>query len=344
MTSLDAFDRLRIAGTGFQEASLLFAMAELDLATHILERSNSATVSDLAESLKLDRRALTVLLDALAGLGYFVKSDDALYSVEEPYKELLDSRHPKTFIPMFRHQGNCQRIWSQLARVVTDGKPAQRHASILGSEADSISFILAMNSIGRMFVGQTIEDLKKYGVLDFAKETIRFIDIGGASGTYTWAILEALPQAEGTIFDLPVAIREARRRFAGTPLESRVSFAEGDFYRDEFPVGFDFAWISAIIHQHGRAESRALFEKAYRALKPGGRIAVRDFVMESNRILPAQGTLFGINMLVATHNGMVYTFDEIRAELESAGFADVRLAVPSDTMSAVVVAESPGTP
>ena len=44
-------------------------------------------------------------------------------------------------------------------------------------------------------------------------------------------------------------------------------------------------------------------------------------------------------MLVGTENGMVYTFDEIRADLEAAGFANIRLAVPAETMSAVVVAE-----
>jgi ubiquinone/menaquinone biosynthesis C-methylase UbiE len=198
-----------------------------------------------------------------------------------------------------------------------------------------------MNAIGRTVVGAMVEDMKKHGVMDFAKENIQFIDIGGASGTYTLAFLEALPQAEGTILDLPVAIREARQRFAGTPFESRVSFAEGDFYQNEFPGGFDFAWISAIIHQHGRAESRALYEKAYRSLNSGGRVAVRDFVMESDRTAPAQGTLFGINMLVNTRNGMVYTFEEIHADLESVGFVNIRLAVPADTMSAVVCAEKP---
>ena len=339
MPPLDAFDRLRIAGNGFQEASVLFAAAELDIASQILARSNSATAADLAELLKLDHRALTVLLDALAGLGYFVKSEDARYSVAEPFVELLDNRHPATFVPMLRHLGNCQRGLSQLAWIVTNGTPAQKYDSILGPEADNVSFILAMNSIGRLSVGPMLEDLKKYGVLDFARKNIRFIDIGGASGTYTLAFLEAIPQAEGTIFDLPVAIREARRRFAGTPLESRVSFTEGDFYRNDLPSGFDFAWVSAIIHQFGRAESQALYKKAYWSLNPGGRIAIRDFVMEPNRISPPQGTLFGINMLVQTRNGMVYTFDEIRVDLEAAGFVNVRLAVPTDTMSAVVVAE-----
>jgi SAM-dependent methyltransferase len=346
MTSPNAFDRLRIASSRFQEASILIAAAELDLGTQILERSNSVTVADLAAALKLDCRALTVLLDALTGLGYFTKSVDAHYSIAEPFIEPLDSRHPSTFVPMLRHMGNCQRSWSQLAWVVTNGTPAQKHASILGAKEDNVSFILAMNSIGQSIVGAMVDDLKKYGVLDFATknngENIRFLDIGGASGTYTLAFLNTLPQAVGPIFDLPVAIREARKRFVGTPMENRVSFAEGDFYQNEFPSGFDFAWISAIIHQHGRTESQVLYAKAYRALNPGGRTAVRDFVMEPNRTSPPMGTLFGINMLVGTRNGMVYTFDEIRDDLTAAGFVNVRLAVSAETMSAVVAAEKPG--
>jgi len=339
MTSFNAFDRLRTASS-FQEACVLIAAAELDLGTHILKHSNSAMAADLASALRLDHRALTILLDALAGLGFFTKSPDAFYSVAQPFVELLDSRTPGTFVPMLRHQGNCLRSWSQLAWVVTHGKQApERFSSILGPEEDNVSFILAMNAVGRTVVGPMVEDLKKSGLFDFDKENIRFLDIGGASGTYTWAFLEAFPHSSGTIFDLPVAIRKARQRFSGTSLESRAAFVEGDFYQDEFPVGFDFAWVSAIIHQHGRAESRALFEKAHRALKPRGRIAVRDFVMDANRISPAQGALFGINMLVNTPNGMVYTFDEIRADLESAGFANIRLAIPADTMSAVVAAE-----
>ena len=342
MTIPNAFTQLRTASSAFQESCVLHAAAQLDLGTHILEHDGSATASDLALTLKLDLRALTVLLDALTGLGYFTKSENSRYSVAEPFVELLDSRHPATAVPMLRHLGNCLQSWGQLAWVVTNGTQVQRQPSILGAEADSVSFILAMNSIGRTLVGPMIDDLQKCGVLEFTKENIRFLDIGGASGTYTLAFLDTLPQSEGTIFDLPVAIREARKRFAGTPLESRVSFAEGDFYQHELPTGFDFAWVSAIIHQHDRTECQALYGKAHRALNPGGRIAVRDFVMAPDRTSPPQGTLFGINMLVNTRNGRVYTYDEIRTDLESVGFINIRLAVPSPTMSAVVTAEKPG--
>ncbi len=338
MSQLSPFDRLRTSAAAYQESCTLIAAAELDLATKILERSNRATADELAAVLNADLRGTTVLLDAMVGLGYFTKSADAVYSVAEPFVEFLDNRNPKTFIPMLRHMGTCIRTWTQLAWVVQSGTPAQKQSSILGPLEDNVSFILAMNSIGRLLASPVFAEIKKAGILTGA---FRFIDIGGASGTYTLAMLEAFPESTGTIFDLPVGIQEARKRFVETPLSPRVSFAEGDFYRDEFPNGFDFAWISAIIHQHGRKESRDLYAKAFRALNSQGKVAVRDFVMNPQRTAPEAGTLFGINMLVNTKTGMVYTFDEIREDLESVGFVNVRLAVPSDTMSAVVVAEKP---
>ena len=46
-------------------------------------------------------------------------------------------------------------------------------------------------------------------------------------------------------------------------------------------------------------------------------------------------------MLVNTENGMVYTFEEVKEDLEAAGFTEVALAVPAETMSAIVVGKKP---
>jgi SAM-dependent methyltransferase len=82
-----------------------------------------------------------------------------------------------------------------------------------------------------------------------------------------------------------------------------VTLAAGDFYVDDLPAGADFAWVSAICHQHSRRHNRELFAKVYRALAPGGRIAIRDVVMEPCRTQPRDGALFAINMLVNTDTG-----------------------------------------
>jgi ubiquinone/menaquinone biosynthesis C-methylase UbiE len=167
----------------------------------------------------------------------------------------------------------------------------------------------------------------------------RLLDVGGASGTWTLAFLRAVSDATATIFDLPDAIEQARHRLAGTEFAARVTLVAGDFYADDLPEGADFAWVSAICHQHSRRHNRELFAKVFRALSPGGRIALRDVAMEPNRTSPREGALFAVNMLVNTDSGGTFTFNEYAEDLQSAGFENPQLQVKHEAMNSVIVAE-----
>jgi hypothetical protein len=339
-----AFERLQREMLGYQRTSILAALAELDIGTLILRNGNSLDAEEIARQCSCDPQGIEVLLDALCAMDYLVKSgahDNARYSVPEEYQAYLDSRHPSTFIPMMRHMACGQRTWARLSWSVKDGKPQERIPSILGAEQDRISFILGMNSVAVRLVDDVMASLFASGVLPLDKQSARILDIGGASGTYTEAFLKKLPGSSAVIFDLPVGIAQARKRFAGTDMEERVGLVEGDFTVNPLPTGFDFAWISAIIHQMDRDESRMLYAKAHDALNPGGITAVRDYVMREDRTYPAPGALFGVNMFVNTPNGMVYTYGEIKEDLEAAGFIDVVHAVDVPTMAAVVTARKP---
>jgi SAM-dependent methyltransferase len=235
---------------------------------------------------------------------------------------------------MLRHRMNCIRQWVELSRVLRSGEPQERAVSILGPAEDYRSFVLAMHSVGITTAVGVVDSFEQTGGLNFQ----HLLDVGGASGTYTLEMLKRMPHARATIFDRPPAIEEARKRFAGTEYESRVRLVAGDFTCDELPAGCDCAWVSAIIHQFGREESQALYANVYRALESGGKIAVRDFVMQPGRTEPFDGVMFAINMLTATKTGMCYTYDEIREDLEISGFSDVCYTVPADTMGAIVMA------
>jgi ubiquinone/menaquinone biosynthesis C-methylase UbiE len=167
----------------------------------------------------------------------------------------------------------------------------------------------------------------------------RLLDVGGASGTWTLAFLRAVPGAQATIFDLPDAIRQAKDRLQHSEFASRVKLVSGDFYTDELPPGFDFAWVSAIAHQHSRQCNRELFSKVFRALETKGRIAVRDIVMDTDRASPLAGAMFAINMLVNTESGGTFTFDEFADDLTAAGFVEPRLTLHGDAMDSVIIAD-----
>jgi predicted O-methyltransferase YrrM len=233
---------------------------------------------------------------------------------------------------------NGHRTWSRLTWSLKDGKPQERHPSILGPEEDRASFIKGMNSIAVQLVKPTMASLKAAGLLDFSRPAPRILDVGGASGTYARALLEAVPDASVTVFDLPVGIGQAGKRFSDGEFKDRVDFAEGDFTQDALPAGYDFAWLSAVIHMLGREQCVRLYRNIYQALNVGGTLAVRDYFMSPDRLNPPDGALFGVNMFINSPNGRVYTFEESKEDLEQAGFANVRLAVPSPGMSAVVAA------
>ncbi|MGI8424106.1 MAG: methyltransferase type 12, partial [Chloroflexota bacterium] len=59
------------------------------------------------------------------------------------------------------------------------------------------------------------------------------------------------------------------------------------------------------------------------ALKPGGRVAVLEFVPNPDRVSPPMPARFSLTMLAETPGGDAFTFAELRGQLEDAGFHDV---------------------
>ena len=314
---------------GFQPACVVIAGAELDVFSILHARPASA--AQLAGRIKADLRAVMVLLDALAALGLLDKGsgEKPVYRVPAAVAEVLAESGSHSMVGMVRHLGNCLRNWDQLAGVVLRGRPAERRPSVRGTGDDLASFIQAMHEASGPVAAPLLGSL---GPLKFE----HLLDLGGASGTWTIPFLRLNPQARATIFDLPEVIPMARRTMKKAGLAGRVRLVEGSYYSDALPTGADLAWVSAIVHQNSRAQNRAMFAKVFGALVPGGRILIRDFVMDPSRTRPAGGALFAVNMLVATPGGGTFTFDELREDLSAAGFVRVKYLRHGEGMDSVV--------
>ncbi|HOX01395.1 MAG TPA: methyltransferase [Candidatus Paceibacterota bacterium] len=331
MNSMWTADQLLELGRCYQPAAVYAAAADLDLFDALA--SGPLGARELARKLHCDLRGLVALLDALAALGLLNRRGER-YALPAGTAELLTSSGSKSIMAMARHQANCMRNWVQLARVVKTGRPAKRAPSVRGAQEDAAAFIEGMHNISIPIAKDVIRGVQplKFGHL---------LDVGGASGTWTIAFLRACSRGKATLFDLPHVIPMARRRLKGAGLSRRVRLVAGDFMADPLPRGADLAWVSAIVHQNSRAQNRALFANVFQALEPGGRIAIRDILMESDRTRPVAGALFAINMLVATPGGGTYTFDELREDLESAGFVRAAAARRDPAMNSIVIAEKP---
>lgn len=328
MTRIPDSNHLMTLMGGFQASCVIGAAAELGVFGALTRGSRPA--SDIAKAVHGSFRAVTILLDALAALDVLSKSDER-YSIPERLRPALDPANPASQLPMILHRSNCLRRWARLAWTVRDDIPSDPGPSILGPEADLESFIQGMNAISRPLADDLVASLD-------AGTVEHLLDIGGASGTWTIAWLRAHPNARATIFDLPEVIPMARARIAEAGMTVRVDFAGGSYLQDPLPPGADLAWISAIVHQHSREENRGLFRRAAAALRPGGRVMIRDVVMDASRTTPLFGALFAVNMLAGTPGGGTWTLDELREDLESAGFAGVCLLRQDEGMHAIVAA------
>lgn len=318
-------------GRSYQPAAVLAAAADLDLFNAFANRPR--TVTEVSPKLRLDRRGLTILLDALVSLGLLDKSGDK-YLLPPGLSSLLTADGAKSVLGMAQHQANCFRRWAELARVVKTGRRAKVRPSVRGTAGDQRAFIDAMHNVSAPVAGKIIKAVRP---LKFN----HLLDVGGASGTWTIAFLRACPAARATLFDLPQVLPMARRRLTAAGMIQRVKLVAGDFLQNALPSGADLVWVSAIVHQNSRAQNRILFVKVLRALRPGGRIAIRDTVMEKDRAHPVAGALFAVNMLVGTEGGGTFTFDELQADLERAGFKRPAMARRDKGMNSIVIAHKP---
>jgi len=310
---------------------VLLTGAELNLFT-LLGRSR-LTAEEIASRTGTNLRALTILLDALAAMGLLGKQGETYWCVS-PACELLSEDAPDSILAMVLHAAHLWHRWSDLTNTVR-GEDVSKESSGSARGAEEMrAFIGAMHAVAAPQAERIVAAVKP-------GDARALIDVGGASGTYTIAFLRAVPGMKATLFDRPEVIEMARERLRKDGMLDRVSLVSGDFYRDELPQGHDLAFVSAIIHQNSPGQNLVLFKKVYRSLNAGGRVVIRDHVMEPDRIHPKDGAIFAVNMLINTSGGGTYTFEEIRSGLAQAGFSRIRLLRKGEHMDALVGAFKP---
>jgi len=315
---------------GFMKSRIILTCVELDLFTLIHRGVN--TVDLIAEKVDINHRAVMRLLDAVTVYGYLKKEKNVYLLPTEMM--CLSKDHPGSILPMLLHMNELWDSWSLLTDSVIQGSNPHRVPVREKDEKSLKAFIGAMHVIGESLSKEIAEylDLSSYQKL---------LDIGGASGTYTISFLKQNQNMTAIIFDLERVIPMAKQRLEEADMLHRVDLASGDFYKDTLPGGCDLALLSAIIHQNSHAQNIDLYKKIYQALLPGGTLMIRDHVMDNDRINPAGGAIFALNMLVATETGDTYTFDEISESLSEAGFTNVQQERYGGKMDCIITARKP---
>ena len=166
----------------FMECRLLLTSAELDIFTRLAEPAASM---ELAEKHGWHERPLTVLLDALTAMGLLIKNN-GLYRTDPGLLPFLRSDSLRTVLPMIRHAATLWQYWSNLTHIVTETGVAEGDGTLFEDPDEKKAFIGAMHVVGSQHAPKIVHAVNPGSAQ-------RLIDVGGGSGTYTIAFLEASP-------------------------------------------------------------------------------------------------------------------------------------------------------
>jgi SAM-dependent methyltransferase len=314
----------------YAESRILHAAIELNIFDTIGSQMMSA--KEVSAKIHTEVRATELFLNALTALNLLEKKDN-LFSLTEVSGKYLLSASETCYSSMIKFDSSMWNVWEKLTEAVRTGKPVRTPDMHQTNKEDTECFIMAMHHIvsARGDAGLLADRLNLEGIHSI-------LDIGSGPGTYPIAICRKYPHISATIFDLPGTLDVTKRVLKKEGLSDRINLnlVAGDYNIDPLPVGFDVAFLSNIIHSENEDANRALMKKVYGALNQGGRVIIKDHIMDESLTKPACGAIFSINMLLTT-KGRDYGFHEVRSWLEEAGFVDISLEELPPPMTSSIV-------
>jgi len=306
---IQQFQTIRQLSGGFRASRVILTANNYAIFDHLKAPRTAAVLSRI---IKTDPRSTEILLDAVTGLG-LLRKKGSTYRNTPLAMAFLTKASPWYQGDMLRHSDHLWKNWSGLDDVVKTGMPNRTEGRDYGV------FIRAMHNNAILRAPAVIDAIDPTGV-----QTA--LDLGGGPGTYCAEL--ARRGVRVTLFDLPDAINVARKLVK----TKAVHFLEGDFHSDNIGRGYDLVLISQILHSLSIQESLSLLRKANFALNPKGRIAIHEFLLDSNRAHPVSSALFSINMLINTAEGRCYTPKEMKDWLKKTGFRGIERKALGDTV------------
>ncbi len=313
---------------GFMHSRAFLTAIELGLFQALGDESLSA--EELAARLDADRRATDILCIALAAMNLLEKHGETFRNAAG----LPLGKKGGEADLAFRHAVQVWEQWSQLTQVVKSGRPAVYDASPT-PEWNRVS-ALAM----RQYAALTGEALA--GILDLsAARTL--LDLGGGTGACAMALAQRYPNLRAVIFDdNEAALAAAEEESAARGLEQRVTGMHGDFMEDDLGGPYDIVLLSSIVCLLGEEENRRLLARVHDALNDGGRVVIRDALVNPDRTTPPRAAIFSLHMLLNTAAGRSYSHAEVSDWLQTAGYERLR-RYPLDEASVIEGTKPPAS-
>lgn len=263
-----------------------------------------------AEACHLSEYAASVLADMLVAAEVLSKSDDGVLSLTKTGECLLFDEMTKV---NFNFTADvCYRGMDHLTEALTQGRPAglgelgqwetiYPAISVLPEPARSSWFAFDHYYSDRCFGTLAVE-------LRNRLKPRRIFDVGGNTGKFACACLQAMPETHVTLIDLPPQCAAADGNPALAPFSERFSTSEVDWLEPErlpqVNEKADVIWMSQFLDCFSEEQAVGILQRCRSLLTENGRFAVLECLLERQQHPAATFSLAAVSLyFTAMANG-----------------------------------------
>lgn len=299
--------------TAYQRSAAIRAGIELDLFTHLAE--GPQTAATLGAACGAPERGVRILCDYLTVSGFLSKSGDR-YALTRDSAVFLNRRSPAYAGGMvdFLLSPDLRQAFDHLTAATRVGGAAHTPKGTVAAEHPVwMSFARCM---GPMMApaAEGLADLLAHAA------PRKVLDVSASHGMWGIALARRHPEAELVALDWAPVLEVTRENAASAGLEQRLRLLPGDAFEVHFGEGYDVILAPNFLHHFSVEDCVRFLRKAHAALRPGGSVAIVEFVPNPDRVSPPAAATFSLVMLATTPQGDAYTFAEYEAMLSEAGF------------------------
>lgn len=319
--------------TAYQRSAAIRAGIELDLFTHLAD--GPRTAAELGGDCGAPERGVRILCDYLTVSGFLSKSGNR-YALTRDSAVFLNRRSPAYAggIVDFLLSPDLRHAFDHLTAAARVGGAAHTPQGTVAAEHPVwMSFARCM---GPMMApaAEGLADLLAHAA------PRKVLDVSASHGMWGIALARRHPEAELVALDWAPVLEVTRENAAAAGLEGRLSLLPGDAFEVSFGEGYDVVLAPNFLHHFSTEDCVRFLRKAHAALRPGGSVAIVEFVPNPDRVTPPAAATFSLVMLATTPQGDAYTFAEYESMLSQAGFgAAVQHPLPASANVAVIASK-----
>jgi hypothetical protein len=256
-------------------------------------------------------------MDALVSFELLERDENQRYSLTPESSVFLVSSKPSFHGGWLRFLATQMfPNWQAISQAVRTGRPT------VSANDESVGGPVFKELVESLFpmsypAAQVLADHLK---ISEAQEVVSVLDLAAGAGVWGITLAQRSPHVRVCAVDWEGVIPMTQSMAGRFGIDDRFEFVADDLLAADFGNGHDIAILGQFLHGVGADRGRILLRKTFEALRPGGTIAIAEWLVNRERTGPAHVILFAFLMLIGTEDGDTFSFEEISEWLLDSGY------------------------